>query len=504
MQARWRHPVAFVLVAAYATILVGGVALQCLSATYRGEADFSTTLSRDIFETLTNTQLFAWLVLGPALTAGSISGERENGLLEGVVLTQMHPRSIAWGKWLSAMSLVVLLLLVPLPAIAICFLLGGVSPVEFFAAFVLHAGAAASGAAIGLAVSAWSRRSGGAIGAALRAAAVWQIVFLILQPFASIVDILVSPLWAFSKIVGGGTDLTPVSLLSYLALHALVTIERVRYAGRGVGAVLEPEKRAVFATPSTAPARQVGPSGEIVGVKQRRDAPAWLRFENPVMQRTARARVKLASGYKVGSTEAGPSLLMLAYCFYVMPLSALAWFSSESRNVVWWLIVYPWLFAVVITAAIPAASLLSGEREAGHWQALWLTPLTAREIIGGKLWGVLFGCGYWSLFLLPGLLPCLFGGVSPETAVTTVLVVFAEAWLWANIGLFWSAVVPKSATATNWTVISLVLAQCFAPVYIAWHFSPLAALGAASALLVAGELLLLATHRILRDAPKEK
>ena len=117
---------------------------------------------------------------------------------------------------------------------------------------------------------------------------------------------------------------------------------------------------------------------------------------------------------------------------------------------------------------------------------------------------VLVGCGYWSLYLLPGLLPCLFGGVSPETALATVIMIFSQAWLCANIGLFWSAVLHKSATATNWTIISVFLTLFFAPFYVAWHASPLAALGWALAPLIGGELLYLATHRILRDAPRER
>jgi ABC-type Na+ efflux pump permease subunit len=154
-------------------------------------------------------------------------------------------------------------------------------------------------------------------------------------------------------------------------------------------------------------------------------------------------------------------------------------------------------------AALPAASALTSERESGHWEALWLSPLSAWDIISGKLLGVLFGCAYWSLYLLPGMVPCLFGGVTAATAFSTVLMVCAEAWLCANVGLFWSALFHKSSTATNWTIISLVVLLGFMPIYFTWHAAFPYAIFGSLVPFIGGALLLLGTQHILRDAPRE-
>lgn len=62
----------------------------------------------------------------PALTAGSISGERERQTLDLLLITKLSPLSIVIGKLLSSMAFVLLLIVSTLPVFSIVFYFGSV------------------------------------------------------------------------------------------------------------------------------------------------------------------------------------------------------------------------------------------------------------------------------------------------------------------------------------------------------------------------------------------
>jgi ABC-type transport system involved in multi-copper enzyme maturation permease subunit len=64
----------------------------------------------------------------PALTANSVSGERERQTFDLLACTQLSPVGIVAGKLASALSAVVLLIVSSLPLYGFVFLMGGVSP----------------------------------------------------------------------------------------------------------------------------------------------------------------------------------------------------------------------------------------------------------------------------------------------------------------------------------------------------------------------------------------
>jgi ABC-type transport system involved in multi-copper enzyme maturation permease subunit len=115
------------------------------------------------------------MVLAPALTATGLAGERERGLLEGVQLSRMSPVQILWGKMLSALSFIVLMMPVALPITATCFFLGGMAPHELIVMTLLQLLTAANGASIGLFFSARSRRAQGALASAFVFTAAWSL-----------------------------------------------------------------------------------------------------------------------------------------------------------------------------------------------------------------------------------------------------------------------------------------------------------------------------------------
>ena len=66
------------------------------------------------------------VLLVPAYTAGSIAGEREKQTLDILLTTVMTPKQIIWGKLISAISIVLLLVVSNLPILSVIFTIGGV------------------------------------------------------------------------------------------------------------------------------------------------------------------------------------------------------------------------------------------------------------------------------------------------------------------------------------------------------------------------------------------
>lgn len=67
------------------------------------------------------------LFLSPALTAGAISIEKERQTLEVLLTTQMSPMQIVMGKYVSSISLVIMLILSTVPSLSVVFIFGGIS-----------------------------------------------------------------------------------------------------------------------------------------------------------------------------------------------------------------------------------------------------------------------------------------------------------------------------------------------------------------------------------------
>lgn len=72
-------------------------------------------------------QMGLMLLAAPAMTGGSISGERERQTLDLLLMTKMSSLSIVVGKLMSSMATLMLIMVATLPVFAIAFYFGGVS-----------------------------------------------------------------------------------------------------------------------------------------------------------------------------------------------------------------------------------------------------------------------------------------------------------------------------------------------------------------------------------------
>lgn len=119
----------------------------------------SADIGHAIFSGLLMVLTLLVLVLAPAFTTGAISLEREKQTIDLLVTTPLSTLGMVIGKLLSALTYVFLLILASVPLMAIVFVFGGVGPDDLVRAYVVLFATAFGMGAIGLFISALTRRT---------------------------------------------------------------------------------------------------------------------------------------------------------------------------------------------------------------------------------------------------------------------------------------------------------------------------------------------------------
>ncbi len=99
-----------------------------------GAAPQGSTVGVALFLTLAYSQLALLLLLVPIFSAGSITIEKEQRTLAGLLTSLLTSRQIWWGKFASSLLFVLLLLVMSLPVLSMAFAFGGIGPWEVFSA----------------------------------------------------------------------------------------------------------------------------------------------------------------------------------------------------------------------------------------------------------------------------------------------------------------------------------------------------------------------------------
>ena len=113
----------------------------------------------DIYEFVTTIEFVLLVFIVPAVTAASISGERERQTLELMLTTQMTAFQVVMGKLLSALSTLMLLIFSSFPSIAMVFVYGGITWGDVLSIFICYGTVALFAGSIGLCCSAVFKRS---------------------------------------------------------------------------------------------------------------------------------------------------------------------------------------------------------------------------------------------------------------------------------------------------------------------------------------------------------
>jgi len=138
LRGRMRGPRAFLLLTGYLALL-GLVALLL----YAALADSSGTdlnagqqIGKQMFIVIAVVALIEVCVITPALTAGSIVGEKERQTYDLLVCSLLSPWQIVWGKLASALAFALLMILAVVPLMSLAFLFGGVTLAEVLIALI--------------------------------------------------------------------------------------------------------------------------------------------------------------------------------------------------------------------------------------------------------------------------------------------------------------------------------------------------------------------------------
>jgi ABC-2 type transport system permease protein len=118
-----------------------------------------STVGVTLFLTLAYAQLALLLLLVPIFSAGSITIEKEQRTLAGLLTSLLTSAQIWWGKFVSSLLFVLLLLVTSLPVLSLAFAFGGIGPWEIFSTTVTTVLILASMSAIGLYCSSAFQRS---------------------------------------------------------------------------------------------------------------------------------------------------------------------------------------------------------------------------------------------------------------------------------------------------------------------------------------------------------
>ncbi len=128
-------------------------------AQVRLTAEVQYTSFLDLYLFVAVLEFMMLIGIMPALTAGSISGERERRTLELMLATKMRPAEIVFGKLGAALSTMLLLIVSSFPILAMVFVYGGVTMKDIALLLFCFVSAALFVGSLGLCCSALFRRS---------------------------------------------------------------------------------------------------------------------------------------------------------------------------------------------------------------------------------------------------------------------------------------------------------------------------------------------------------
>jgi len=151
----WLLPSLYLLVL---SAVVAFVYFTLTIARGRSSAEGST-IGVVLFLTLAYAQLALLLLLAPIFSAGSITIENEQRTLPGLMTSLLTNPQIWWGKFVSSLLFILLLLIMSLPVLSMAFAFGGVGPWEVLSATLTTVIILACVSSIGLYCSSAFRRS---------------------------------------------------------------------------------------------------------------------------------------------------------------------------------------------------------------------------------------------------------------------------------------------------------------------------------------------------------
>ncbi len=142
LRGRMRDRRTFLLLTAYLVLISSFVVLIYLFMAEsvpisNFDPDFRQNLGKSIFGTVILVELLLVSFIGPGLTAGAITSERERQTFDLLKTTLLTPTALIFGKLGAAIAYLILLIFATLPIQSLAFLLGGVGLSEIVISSIL-------------------------------------------------------------------------------------------------------------------------------------------------------------------------------------------------------------------------------------------------------------------------------------------------------------------------------------------------------------------------------
>jgi ABC-type transport system involved in multi-copper enzyme maturation permease subunit len=432
----------------------------------RAGGSVTADVARQFVATFVAQQFLLLLLATPAITAGAITDEKTSGTLQYLLTTDLSAGEVVLGKLLGCTAQVVVLWLTGLPLLCFIGVFGGVEMTSLLGLFCVNVPPLFGIAAASLLASVWTQRTRDAVlglyavlsGGALLLASdpggvlAWLEVDGLLKCFDPLY--VLEPSW-------GRPDAqelaeTGYRLLGSAALWGTILIVclilgswRLRPAYRRQ---LESLGQPVRRRGRPAKARTVG-DDPIEWKEEQIDGLAPL----PILRRVPR---RLAAGLVTIGTIVIGLIILRAHLpgnftwgrLYELTLQGqLPSVLSQAQpadGAFFWLGALVMLIAS-LTVGIRASGAISGERAKMAWEALLLSPLPVRDLVRGKLRGIL-RCTwpYLGAYFVPAVVLSLGGGVAafmwtvlwaPMTWLAMYFVGAAGVWCSARAKSSWRA-----------------------------------------------------------------
>ncbi len=427
--------------------------------------------------------VLAWCQFGflglvaPVLTASSICSERRARTLGALLTTPMSSAQIVFGKLASRLVILLILALFSAPLLLAVRVFGGLEAELILALTAVSLSTAVLTASLGLLLGTWQRR-------AATAAVMAVLIFLLLTIGPVTVIAIVAnntrwspPAWLITgsalitmagitaSISGGnfGLDFTwmwvantavNLGMALLVCLFACATLRRIMLAeASGTPAPRKSKRRAATPPVSAVPAVPVAaptqglpdaaaPSAEAsasddASDEQTREGRTRVVGDQPVLWREVRQPA-------FGSRR----LLVILALVVAAAFGLLYYYLPMSDYALHRIVVFVGLFVVCLHAAIAATGAVAGEREDQTWTVLLTTPLTAREILLGKLVGGLRRQWFTPAVVMAHLaLAAALGWIYPPFLLHVALVLIGVAVMLTGTGLLLSLLLRASTTA---------------------------------------------------------
>ena len=154
----------FILIGSYITLISIFIVLIYLllavdGSISNGDPSFLQTVGKVIFSTVVLLELLMLGFIGPALTSGAISSERERKTIDLLRTSLLSARALVFGKLSSAVVFLLLLILTAIPVQSLAFFLGGVGMAEMAVSTLMLVITAIFFCTLGLFFSSFSQRT---------------------------------------------------------------------------------------------------------------------------------------------------------------------------------------------------------------------------------------------------------------------------------------------------------------------------------------------------------